>query len=134
MALPSEALGARLNRETVITVRVPSVLEGLRGSSPLALGRDGPTLRTGSAAKGMDRGKEMVAAELAGWPEAGGAGAGGLPTSRNSSDYKSSPAEGSGCPWAGGPVDRLGQEGKGCHLAVMGARAARSPGIQRGHP
>ena len=47
-------------------MRIPSVLRGLGGSSPLALGKDGPTLRTGSAAKGADRGREMMAAELAG--------------------------------------------------------------------
>lgn len=40
--------------------------EGLGGSTPLALGRDGLTLRTGSAAKRADRGREMMAAELAG--------------------------------------------------------------------
>lgn len=89
--------------------------EGLRGSSPLALGRDGPTLRTGSAAKGVDRGKETVAAELAGWPEGGGAGAGGLPTSRNSSDYKSSPAEGSG-PGREDLLTAWGRRGRGAIL------------------
>ena len=41
--------------------------------------------------------------------------------SGNTSDYKSSPAEGSGHPWVGGPVDDLERERKGCHLGVMEA-------------